>query len=161
MKPGAEAQEKSEAAEAEFKQGMTHYRNGYYGKALDKLQAAVELDRQNALYVSYAGLMVARAQKNYQVAEELCHTAVRMNRKEVQAYLNLAEVYLQAGQKSDAVEALTVGLPYTKRDVRLIRALRKLGVRRPPVFAFLERRHFLNRHVGKLRHKVLQMLGQE
>ena len=95
------------------------------------------------------------------MAEELCHAAVRMNRKEVQSWLNLAEVYIQAGQKGDAVEALTVGLPYTKRDVRLIRALRKLGVRRPPVFAFLERKHFLNRHIGKLRHKVLQVLGQE
>lgn len=162
MKAGAEAQKKAaEAAEAEFNKGMTFFRSGYYGKALDRMQAAVELNKHNPLYVSYAGLLVALAQKNYPVAEELCHQALRMNRHDVQCYLNLAEVYLKAGQKGDAVEALTVGLQYTKRDVRLTRALRKLGVRRPPVFAFLERKHFLNRHLGKLRHRMLQMLGEE
>lgn len=161
MKPGAEAEKKVAAAEAEFKQGMALYRNGYLGKALDKLQAAVELDKQNPTYVSYAGLLVALAQQNYQVAEELCHTATRMDRKDVQCWLNLAEVYVRAGQKGDAVEALTVGMQYTKRDVRLLRALRKLGVRRAPVFSFLERQHFLNKHLGKLRHRILTLLGQE
>lgn len=148
-------------AEKAYKEGMMHYRNGYYGKAVAKLQEAVELDKQNLTYISYLGLLVALAHKKYTEAEQLCHTALRMKRTEVQSYLNLAEVYIQEGKKGDAVEALTVGLQYTKRDVRLVRALRKLGVRRPPVFPFLERRHFLNRHVGKLRHRVLQMLGKE
>lgn len=149
------------AAEVEFDQGLQLYRDGYYGKALDKLRAAVELDKQNPLYVSYLGLLVAVAQKKYEDAAQLCHTALRMNRQLVQGYLNLHQVYLKAGMKADAVEALTVGLQYTKRDVHLVRALRQLGVRRPPVFPFLERKHFLNRHVGKLRHRVLQMLGKE
>jgi len=149
------------AAEKAFKEGMTFFRSGYYGKAVAKIQEAVELDKQNHTYISYLGLLVALAHKKYTEAEQLCHTALRMKRTEPQSYLNLAEVYLHAGKKEDAVETLTVGLQYTKRDVRLIRALRKLGVRRPPVFPFLERRHFLNRHTGKLRHRVLQMLGQE
>lgn len=148
-------------AEKAFKEGMSFLRNGYFGKSLAKMQEAVELDKQNPIYISYLGLVVARAHKKYLEAEQLCHTALRMKRTEVQSYLNLAEVYVHAGKKGDAVEALTLGLQYTKRDIRLIRALRKLGVRRAPVFAFLERRHFLNRHAGKLRHRVLRMLGQE
>lgn len=160
MMSGPEAAQKAEA-EKEFNDGMLFFRSSFFGKALAKLQRAVELDKQNPLYVSYLGLMLALAQKKYGDAEQLCHTALRMKRGEVQSYLNLAEVYIQAGKKGDAVEALTVGLQYTKRDVRLIRGLRKLGVRRPPVFPFLERTHFLNRHVGKLRHRVLRMLGQE
>jgi len=152
---------KSPEAEKIFKEGMTLFRSGYYGKAVAKFQEAVELEKQNPTYISYLGLLVALAHKKYSEAEQLCHTALRMKRTETQSYLNLAEVYIQDGKKEDAVETLTIGLQYTKRDVRLTRALRKLGVRRPPVFAFLERRHFLNRHVGKLRHRVLQMLGKE
>ncbi|MBI4466584.1 MAG: tetratricopeptide repeat protein [Acidobacteria bacterium] len=160
MKSEAEAAKRAEA-EKEFNDGLMFFRSSYYGKALGKFQRAVELDKQNPLTISYLGLLVALAHHKYTEAEQLCHTAVRMKHNDVQCYLNLAEVYLKAGKKSDAVEALTVGLQYTKRDVRLTRALRKLGVRRPPVFPFLERKHFLNRHLGKLRHRVLQMLGKE
>lgn len=147
-------------AEQEFKQGINLFRSGYYAKALEKIRHAVELDRKNPLYISYMGLMVALAQKNYEVGEQLCHRAVGMNRRLVQSYLNLAEVYIQSRRKEEAVEALMSGLPYTRRDARLLRALGKLGVRRPPILPFLDRRHFLNRHLGRLRHRVLQMIGQ-
>ncbi|MDA2913758.1 tetratricopeptide repeat protein [Acidobacteriia bacterium AH_259_A11_L15] len=155
--------EQAKKAEADnaFQQGMMFFRSSYYGKAVTTLQRAVELDRHNSLYVSYLGLLVALAHKKYAEAEQICHTALRMKRNQVQSYLNLAEVYLKAGNKEDAVETLTVGLQYTKRDVRLTRALRKLGVRRPPIIPFLQRKHFLNRHLGKLRHRVLQRLGIE
>jgi len=150
-----------EEAEKEFKEGMTQYQAGYYARAFAKFQRAVELDKTNATYLSYLSLLVALAQKNYEAAEQLGHTALRMTRNDPQLYLNLAEVYLKAGDKEDAVEALQVGLTYTKQDVRLKRALRKLGVRRSPVISFLERKHFLNRYLGKARHKILKMLGQE
>lgn len=156
----SEEPKKTEAQKA-FKEGLTHYRNSYYGKALPKFQQAVELNRQNPLYVSYLGLLLALAQKKYADAEQLCHAALRMKRNEPQFYLNLAEVYVRARQKSDAVETLSVGLRYTKRDARLTRALRRLGVRREPPLPFLKRRSFLNRHLGRLRHRVLVLLGQE
>lgn len=148
-------------AEKEFQEGMVHFRYDYYGKALEKLRHAADLDKGNAIYASYLGLLVALAQKDYPTAAQLCHQAVRMNRNQTQSYLNLAEVYAKAGNQADAVEALTVGLKYTKQDVRLTRALRKLGVRRPSVIPFLERKHFLNRNLGRIRHRLLQMLGKE
>ncbi len=150
-----------EEAEKEFKEGMTQYQAGYYARAFARFQRAVELDKTNATYLSYLSLLVALAQKNFEAAEQLGHTALRMTRNDPQLYLNLAEVYLKAGDKEDAVEALQVGLTYTKQDVRLKRMLRKLGVRRPPVISFLERKHFLNRYLGMARHKILKMIGQE
>ncbi|MFQ5778842.1 MAG: tetratricopeptide repeat protein [Terriglobia bacterium] len=148
-------------ARGEFKVGMMLYRNRSFANSLEKVQRAVELDPKNAHYVSYMGLLVALVQKNYRLAEELCHRALRMNHNEPQLYLNIAEVYLRARNKEDAVEALTVGLQYTKRNLRLTQALRKLGVRRPPVIPFLERKHFLNRHLGKARYRLLRVLGRE
>jgi tetratricopeptide (TPR) repeat protein len=155
------ADETKQKAAAEFKEAMFFYENGDPRRALERAKRAVELDNENALFVSYAGLFVAAAQKNYTAAAEICHKAIRLKRTEVQPYLNLAEVYKRAGQKTDAVEALTVGLKFTKQDVRLVRALRQLGIRRPPVFPFLERKHFLNRHFGKARHRILRLLGRE
>jgi hypothetical protein len=75
--------------------------------------------------------------------------------------LNLAEVYATAGRKEEAVEALQSGLKFARRDVRLTIAMNKLTQRRSPVFSFLARRHPLNRQLGFLRHKTMQMFGQE
>jgi hypothetical protein len=35
-------------AETLFKEGMTFYKNGYWGKSLDKLREAVDLAKQNS-----------------------------------------------------------------------------------------------------------------
>lgn len=152
--------DRTEAAK-EFQRGMTFYRNQYPGKALPHVRQAAELEKNNPTYVSYLGLIVGLAQKKWGEAEKLCQGALRMRRHDPQLYLNLAEVYLKARRKEDAVYILTTGLQYTKQDVRLRRALRRLGVRRAPVFSFLGRGHPLNRHVGKLRHRLLELVGAE
>lgn len=145
----------------EFKQGLIRLRNHYPGQALAHMRRAVELDSRNPFYLSYFGLLLGLVEKKWAEAQELCNTALRMKRNEAQLYLNLAEVYLRAGKREDTVDTLTMGLRYTKRDLRLGRALRKLGVRRQPVFTFLDRKHFLNRSLGKLRQRVLKVLGDE
>ncbi|HVB56637.1 MAG TPA: hypothetical protein VNE63_09435, partial [Candidatus Acidoferrales bacterium] len=69
-------------------------------------------------------------------------------------YLNLAEVYHQAGRSQDAIAVLEKGLVSAGRDFRIRRALEKIGMRRKPVFAFLHRSHPLNRTLGKWRHRL-------
>lgn len=143
----------------EFKEALTLLRANYAGKALPHMRRAVELDRHNPYYRSYLGVVVARAERKWAEAEELCDTAVRMKRNQPQLYLNLAEVYLVAGRREDAVETINTGLKYARRDIRLNLALNRLSPRRPPVFSFLERKHYLNRQVGHIRHRTLHYLG--
>jgi Flp pilus assembly protein TadD len=143
----------------EFKQALTLLRDNYAGKALPHMRRAVELDHHNPYYRSYLGVVVARAERKWAEAEELCDTAVRMKRNQAQLYLNLAEVYLVAGRREDAVETLNTGLRYARRDVRLNVALNRLSQRRSLVFPFLQRKHFLNRQVGQIRHRTLHYLG--
>ena len=71
-----------------------------------------------------------------------------------QLYLNLAEVYLQAGRTADAIGTLEKGLVSAGRDFRIRRALEKIGKRREPIFTFLHRSHPLNRTLGRLRHRL-------
>jgi len=143
----------------EFKTGLTFLRDNYANRALTHIQRASELEKINPYYMSYLGVALARTQQKWADAERLCDAAVRMKRNQAQLYLNLAEVYMVAGRKDDAREALVAGMKYARRDIRLNIAMAKLTPRRSPVFSFLERKHPLNRHFGMLRHRTLRAFG--
>jgi Flp pilus assembly protein TadD len=145
----------------EFKQGLTLLRDNYAIRALPHMQRAMDLDRNNPYYMSYLGVVLARSEQKWGEAERLCDAAVRLKRNQAQLYLNLAEVYATAGRKEEAVDALQAGLKFARRDVRLSIALNRLIHRREPVISFLERKHPVNRKLGMLRHRALQMFGQD
>ena len=144
----------------EFKTGLTLLRDNYAGKALLHMKKAAELERNNPYYMSYLGVVMARAEQKWAEAERLCDSAVKMKRNQAQLYLNLAEVYATAGRRDDAVEALQAGLKFARRDIRLNIAMNKLIQRRSPVFSFLDRKHPLNRQIGILRHRTLALFGR-
>lgn len=137
-----------------FKNGLAALRNGYSEFAVVYLRKAFEHDRGNPFYASYYGLALARAEGDWAKAEGLCQAALRMKRDQPALYVNMAEVYRRAGNLEDALLTLYKGLHFTRWDSRLVRALEELGVRRPPVLSFLDRKHFLNRQLGKMRHRL-------
>jgi len=139
-----------------FKNGLAALRNGYSDFAVVYLRNAFEHDRGNPFYASYYGLALARAEVDCAKAESLCQAALRMKRDQPDLYVNMAEVYRRAGYLEDALLTLYKGLQLTRWDSRVVRALEELGVRRPPVLSFLHRKHFLNRHLGKLRNRLGQ-----
>jgi Flp pilus assembly protein TadD len=143
-----------QSALVEFKQGIKLLRNGQSAEAFEYLRNAAELNQQNPYYLSFLGLSVARAQRKWDAAVRLCETAVSLRRNEVQLYLNLAEVYVAAGRRDDAVAVLDRASIYSSVDIRIKRARAQLGKRSSPVLPFLERGHILNRGLGKLRHRL-------
>lgn len=145
----------------EFKTGLTFLRDNYANRALEHIQRATDLEKNNPYYMSYLGVALARTRQKFGDAERLCDAAVRMKRNQAQLYLNLAEVYVYAGRREEAREALVAGMKYARRDIRLNIAMTKLTTRRDPVFTFLERKHPLNRHFGMLRHKTLSAFGRD
>jgi Flp pilus assembly protein TadD len=150
-----------EDAVKEFKRGLTQLNNEYASKALVHFANAAKQDEQNPFYISYLGLAMATAQQKWEKAEDLCYSAVRMKRNQAEMYLNLAEVYRLQEKRQDAVEILLEGYPLTKRDPRIGKALRRYGIRRPPVLSFLDREHVLNKGLGKIRYRVLKSVGKE
>ena len=145
---------------SEFKQGIKLLRSGQSAEAIEYLHHAAELAQQNPYYLSFLGVSVARAQRKWAAAATLCETALDLRRNEAQLYLNLAEVYVSAGRRDDAIAVLDKGLVYLRVDARIRRARADLGKRCSPVLPFLERGHFLNRSLGKLRHRVLGGSGK-
>ena len=140
----------------EFREGVELLKNEYPEKALVKLRRAFESDKRNPYYISFLGLSIARAEQNWSQALELCETAVQINRKEIQFHMNLVEVYALAGWREKALHKVDGALKLFSNDARLKRARAKVLERRAPVLPFLERGHFLNRKLGKLRHRMLK-----
>ena len=148
-----EGGEQSEAIQV-FRFGLAHLRDGQSFEALAAFRQAASLEPQNPYFLSYYGLALGQASRNWDEAEALCLAALRKRRQIPQLYLNLAELYRCRGRVADAVETLNDGLRYTAKDARLVDALSYFGRRKPPVLSFLGRSHPLNRYLGKMRHRA-------
>jgi len=146
---------------AEFRKALGFLRDGYPDKALPHMRRASLLEQHNPFYQSYLGVTIARAEKKWSDAEKLCDDALRLKRDQPQLYLNLAEVYIAAGRRQDAMETLSMGVKYAQRDARIQRMMNQITWRRLPVLPFLHRSHFLNRSLGIWRHRALRLLQGE
>ena len=144
----------------EFREGVELLKNEYPEKALVRLRRAFEGDKSNPYYISFLGLSIARAEQEWDQAAELCESAVKLNRKEIKFHLNLVEVYALAGQREEALHSLDYAAKLFGGDGRLKRARSKLQKRSAPVLPFFGRTHFLNRELGKLRHRILKRLDE-
>jgi tetratricopeptide (TPR) repeat protein len=164
MNLGLSAERTTDSAELdpmdEFRRGVELLKNEYPQKALVSLRRAYESDKHNAYYSSFLGLAIARAQRNWDQASELCEIAVQLKPKEVQFHLNLGEVYASAGLREKALDKLDYALGLFGDDARLKQARRRVEKRRAPLVPFFGRKHFLNRELGKLRHRMLKSLGK-
>ena len=145
---------------AEFKQGLKALKDGYPQKALVHMRTVFESEKHNPFYVSFLGLSLARAERKWDRATELCEVAVTLRRNEVQFHLNLAEVYALAGRREKALDTLDAALASFGGDQRLKRARTRVEKRRKPLLPFLTRDHFLNRTFGKVRHRALKSIAK-
>jgi tetratricopeptide (TPR) repeat protein len=144
----------------EFKKGVELLKNDYPQKALVRLRRAFEGDQHNPYYISFLGLCIVRAQGKLVQASELCEIAVQLKPTEIQFHLNLGELYAPAGLREKALDKLDDALERFGDDMRLRQAGSKVENRRNPIFSFFGREHFLNRELGKLRHRALKRLGK-
>ena len=145
----------------EFRAGVALLKNEYPQKALVRLRRAFESDKHNPYYISFFGLSIARAQQKWEQASELCEIAVQLKPSEIQFHLNLGEVYASAGLREKALDKLDDASKLFGEDTRLKQARSKVENRRSPLLPFIGRGHFLNRHLGKLRHRALKTLDKK
>ena len=144
----------------EFREGVELLKNEYPQKALVRLRRAFESDKHNPYYISFLGLSLARAQRKWEQASELCEIAVQLRPGEIQFHLNLGEVYACAGLREKALDKLDDATKLFGEDARLRQARSKVQNRRAPLLPLIGRGHFLNRELGKLRHRTLKTLGK-
>jgi len=122
-------------------------------KALSYFEEA-SLTKRTPLLNSYLAYCIAKERGKRREAIELCIEAINDDPEDPLLYLNLARVYILAGQKKNALKVLRQA---TKRggDELVMRLIKKLGIRKEPVLPFLHRENPVNILLGKLRHKFL------
>jgi hypothetical protein len=69
-------------------------------------------------------------------------------------------VYELAGLREKALDKLDYALGLFGDDARLKQARSKVEKRRASLLPFFGREHFLNRELGRLRHRILKGLGK-
>lgn len=143
----------------EFKLGVRMLRNARPYVALEHFRSAANQEKNNPYFMSFLGVSLARAERKWGPALEFCETALSMKRNEAQFYLNLAEVYMAAGRREEALGTLDRALVSLGNDARIRSARQKLGRRRSPALPFLDRQHVLNRYLGVLRHRILVLVN--
>jgi tetratricopeptide (TPR) repeat protein len=110
------------------------------------------LSSKTATGLSYFGLCLALVQKKYKPAIDLCKRAIELQFYNVDHYANLARVYVAAGNRKKAIEAVEQGLKTHPEDEALLDVRREFGVRAKPPVPFLDRAHPINVTLGQARH---------
>ena len=138
-----------EAAKAKrFERGLVFLGEAYLLLSRDK-DAKVP-----PVALSYYGLCLAMAKGRNKEAAEYCELALEREFFNVDHYANLGQVWIRAGNRRKAVDALQRGLAVEPGHPYL-RALREsIGVRKTPVLGFLHRDNPLNVSLGKVRRKI-------
>jgi len=146
----------SRSAEMSFRKGLLALEERRYLEALAFFESALNLEEKSGntaprmKYLSYYGLSLSLAAGRTQEAVEMCERALSVEFYNPDLYLNVAKVYMAAGQRRRAHKALCQGLRIEKGHQGLITEIRRMGLRRRPLFSFLPRNHVLNRFTGSL-----------
>jgi tetratricopeptide (TPR) repeat protein len=116
--------------------------------ALMHFETAARLSNAPAIKSALA-YCLARERRQYQKALGLCREALGAEPAEPRHYYHLGRIHLLANQKTQAITAFRRGLKH-RRYQPIIDELRRLGIRKPPVFSTLPRDHLLNKSIGIL-----------
>lgn len=146
------------AAERSFEKGLASLRTGDALEAMAYFEAALRQHRANTQarphmkYQSFFGLCMARLRGNRKKAMRLCLEAADAEFYNPEVFLNLGRVALMTGDRRVAHQAFQRGLHLDPGHRELRAERREMGVRKRPLFGFLQRTSALNRVTGRLRH---------
>jgi hypothetical protein len=128
------------------RRGLTALDNGNTRLARYFFEQAARYERI-PIVLSCLGYCLAREEEDMEKAFALCREAVRREPGNPLHHLHLGRLQLIAGEKESAVSAFRTGLKFGVHP-ELLAELKRMGMRQPPFFAFLNRRHLLNRCCG-------------
>jgi tetratricopeptide (TPR) repeat protein len=107
---------------------------------------------KTATGLSYFGLCLALVQKKFKPAIDLCKRALELQFYGAEHHANLSRVYLAAGNRKKALEAVEAGLRIHPEDAYLLSVRRALGFRARPAVPVLDRSNPINVSLGQARH---------
>jgi predicted Zn-dependent protease len=146
-----------QGAEQFFRKGVARLGEKRPVEAARHFLTAMQLEREHGVrrpemrYLSFYGLSLALARGPLHEAIAACQTAAERQPENPDLHLNLARVYLLAGERERALHVAAGGLgrdPW-HRELRFL--LTASDRRQRPLLRFLRRDHPVNRLLGRLR----------
>ena len=137
-----------------FKAGLFLLKRGRVESALSAFKGALALKENEPRYMSYLGLCLAMTQGRAREGVALCEMAAKKEFYRSEMFLNLGRAYLYAGNRRKSHSAFRRGLSLDRENSDIKGELDRMGVRRPPVFPFLDRKSAVNKLAGKLLNKL-------
>lgn len=126
--------------------GIRAANSGKTSLALECFEEAVKLRNTPATW-SYLAFCLARERRQFEHAVQLCQEAIRKDPHNSDHYLNLGRIHHLAGRTNEAIHVYRQGLLYGSNP-HIEAELRRIGMRKPPVVAFLRRDHPINKYLG-------------
>lgn len=133
-------------------EGILEARKGNTLLARMHLEEAMKNTR-NPEVLAWYGYCLAREKKAFGQAIDLCKEALQTAPQNSDLYLATGRIYLLAGRKRSAISAFNKGLKMGRNEA-IVRQLHQIGLRKNPVFSFLERDSAINVYVGILLSKL-------
>jgi tetratricopeptide (TPR) repeat protein len=142
-----------------FKEANAMLQAGREDEAFTTMQEAVNTYPGDPFLLSYYGCLVALVDKRPKDGIKLCKQALTRLRHSLPFgndmfypvfYLNLGRAHLVADSRKDAIQSFKRGLRIDPKNRDILEELKKLGVRKKPPVAFLERSHPINKWIGLL-----------
>jgi Flp pilus assembly protein TadD len=147
-------------AEESFRKGVQALKtNAGRTEAMALFEASLLLDSRaqksagQPRYRSYYGRCLASTRGKMKEALKLCRKACDDEFYNWELWFNLGKVEKGAGNPYKAHKAFLRALHLSPRNEEIRQELERLGLRRDPVFTFLDRSHFLNRLMGRITYR--------
>jgi len=141
----------TEKEEERYNLVMDMIRHKQYSIAIEGLERILEKEDRSPAALSLLGVALFRSGKDTKRGLELCKEAVRKESKNPSFYCNLADIYRRKKEKQKAIATLRAGLKVLPNSKQLIKILRRFGIRKAPLFPFLDRSNPINKLAGKIR----------
>ena len=147
------ASEGAEDPEELFKAGLYLLKRDRLQEALAAFKKALYIRDREPRYMSYAGLALALNGKTKE-AVLLCEKALQKESFRQEFFLNMGRVYLIYGNRRKALMTFRKGMALDRENRQIRGELERMGIRKPPVFRFLDRNHPVNKWSGKMLHRL-------
>ena len=140
-----------------FKNGLEMLSANRNEEALAFFESAMKLAGDSQVvdrkmkYLSYYGLSVALTHRPTREAIQACEIAAKSNFFSAEMQLNLGKVYSLAGKTTRALAAFERGLQRNPNSEALKAEVAAAERRRGPVIPWLDRKHPINRFLGRAR----------
>jgi len=148
-----EDRERAEQAKTLSALATEKMRRNHLNDALADLEQAIQLTAGKPLYVSQYGLCLAQSNQ-LDRGLDFCRRAAKASPRDPHVHINLGRVYRIAGDAAAAHRCFMDAWKVDRRSSSVATELARMGVRRPPVLAFLPRSHWCNRTLGQLRSQL-------